>query len=169
MFYARTALSSDEILRDFYPNAEHAFESTRAVALAIDEFDRSAMPGDHISSLGYKNLIELSSKSYLGSDEKSDPHCQINELKNINQDIILLSGNLYGFFGKLFKLNKIKAGRRQPQDCPTRRSGALSSSRARSAAPLVEQRRRKRPSSRRSCTAASGSRPAPNVGPLEME
>ena len=61
-----------------------------------------------ISSLGYKNLIELSSKSYLGSDEKSDPHCKINELKNINQDIILLSGNLYGFFGKLFKLNKIK-------------------------------------------------------------
>ena len=61
-----------------------------------------------ISSLGYKNLIELSSKSYLGSDEKSDPHCKINELKNINQDIILLSGNLYGFFGKLFKMNKIK-------------------------------------------------------------
>jgi len=61
-----------------------------------------------ISSLGYKNLIELSSKSYLGSDEKSDPHCKIHELKNINQDIILLSGNLYGFFGKLFKMNKIK-------------------------------------------------------------
>ena len=61
-----------------------------------------------ISTLGYKNLIQLSSKSYLGSDEKSDPHCKINELKNINQDLILLSGNFYGFFGKLFKLNKIK-------------------------------------------------------------
>ena len=57
------------------------------------------LPLFSISSLGYKNLIELSSKSYLGSDEKSDPHCKINELKNINQDIILLSGNLYGFFG----------------------------------------------------------------------
>ena len=60
------------------------------------------------SSLGYKNLITISSKSYLDSDEKSDPHCNINELKNNNQDLILLSGNLYGLFGKLFKLNKIK-------------------------------------------------------------
>jgi DNA polymerase III subunit alpha len=61
-----------------------------------------------ISSLGYKNLIQLSSKSYLESDEKSDPHCKINELKTINKDLILLSGNLYGLFGKLFKLNKLK-------------------------------------------------------------
>ena len=61
-----------------------------------------------ISSLGYKNLIELSSKSYLVSDEKSDPHCKIHEFKKINQDLILLSSNLYGLFGKLFKLNKLK-------------------------------------------------------------
>ena len=61
-----------------------------------------------ITSLGYKNLIELSSKSYLESDEKNDPNCKISELKNINQDLILLSGNFYGLFGKLFKLNKLK-------------------------------------------------------------
>jgi DNA polymerase-3 subunit alpha len=60
------------------------------------------------SSIGYKNLIKLSSKSYLGSDEKSDPNCKISELNNINKDLILLSGNQYGFFGKLFKLNKLK-------------------------------------------------------------
>ena len=60
------------------------------------------------TSLGYKNLIKLSSKSYLDSDEKSDPHCKIDVLKNINQDLILFSGNLYGLFGKLFKLNKLK-------------------------------------------------------------
>jgi|TARA_B100001093_G_scaffold519064_1_gene606262 DNA polymerase-3 subunit alpha len=60
------------------------------------------------SALGYKNLIELSSKSYLGSDEKNDPHCKISELKNNNQNLILLSGNFYGLFGKLFKLNKLK-------------------------------------------------------------
>jgi len=60
------------------------------------------------SSLGYKNLIKLSSKSYLESDEKNDPHCKINEFKDINEDLILLSGNHYGFFGKLFKLNKLK-------------------------------------------------------------
>jgi len=60
------------------------------------------------TSFGYKNLIKLSSKSYIESDEKNDPHCKISEFKNINKDLILLSGNHYGFFGKLFKLNKIK-------------------------------------------------------------
>ena len=60
------------------------------------------------TSLGYKNLIKLSSKSYLESDVKSDPHCKINELKNINKDLILLSSNHHGLFGKLFKLNKLK-------------------------------------------------------------
>ncbi len=60
------------------------------------------------TSQGYKNLIKLSSKSYLDSDEKTDPHCKINELKNINEGLILLSGNHLGFFGKLFKLNKLK-------------------------------------------------------------
>jgi len=60
------------------------------------------------TSFGYKNLIKLSSISYLDSDEKSDPHCKINELKNINKDLIVLSGNHHGLFGKLFKLNKLK-------------------------------------------------------------
>jgi DNA polymerase-3 subunit alpha len=60
------------------------------------------------SSDGYKNLIKLSSKSYLESDEKTEAHCNISELKNINKDLILLSGNHHGFFGKLFKLNKLK-------------------------------------------------------------
>ena len=60
------------------------------------------------SALGYKNLIKLSSKSYLESDEKSDPCCKINDLKSINQDLILLSGNHYGLFGNLFKHNKLK-------------------------------------------------------------
>ena len=60
------------------------------------------------SSLGYKNLIKLSSKSYLESDEKNDPHCKMSVFKNISKDLILLSGNHYGLFGKLFKLNKLK-------------------------------------------------------------
>ena len=60
------------------------------------------------TSLGYKNLIKLSSSSYLETDEKSDPHCKINDLKSINKDLILLSGNFYGFFGQLFKKNKLK-------------------------------------------------------------
>jgi DNA polymerase-3 subunit alpha len=60
------------------------------------------------SSDGYKNLIKLSSKSYLDSDEKTDAHCKISEFKNINKGLILLSGNHHGLFGKLFKLNKLK-------------------------------------------------------------
>ena len=60
------------------------------------------------SSQGYKNLIKLSSNSYLDSDEKTDPHCKINEFNNINDGLILLSGNHHGLFGKLFKLNKLK-------------------------------------------------------------
>ncbi len=60
------------------------------------------------TSLGYKNLIKLSSKSYLESKEINDPHCNISDLKSINKDLILLSGNHYGLFGRLFKLNKLK-------------------------------------------------------------
>jgi DNA polymerase-3 subunit alpha len=60
------------------------------------------------SSQGYKNLIKLSSKSYLDSNEIIEPHCKISELKNINEGLILLSGNHHGLFGKLFKLNKLK-------------------------------------------------------------
>ena len=60
------------------------------------------------SSLGYKNLIKLSSKSYLDSSEETESHCKISELKNINEGLMLLSGNHHGLFGKLFKLNKLK-------------------------------------------------------------
>ena len=59
------------------------------------------------SELGYKNLTKLSSKSYLESSEKKDPHCNFEELLNFNQDIILLSGNCFDLFGKLFKFNKL--------------------------------------------------------------
>ena len=60
------------------------------------------------SSLGYKNLIKLSSNSYLNSNGEAEAHCKISELKNINDGLILLSGNHHGLFGKLFKLNKLK-------------------------------------------------------------
>jgi len=60
------------------------------------------------SSYGYKNLIKLSSKSYLDSSEKTDAHCKINVFEKINEGLILLSGNHHGLFGKLFKLNKLK-------------------------------------------------------------
>jgi DNA polymerase-3 subunit alpha len=57
---------------------------------------------------GYKNLIKLSSKSYLDSDARTDAHCKIGLLKDINNGLILLSGNHHGLFGELFKRNKLK-------------------------------------------------------------
>ncbi|MDC1096566.1 DNA polymerase III subunit alpha [Pelagibacteraceae bacterium] len=57
---------------------------------------------------GYKNLIKLSSKSYLSSDEKSDPYCKVEDLKEFNEDLILLTGNHNDLFGKIYKSNKLK-------------------------------------------------------------
>ena len=45
------------------------------------------------TEIGYKNLIKLSSKSYLDSNEKNDPHCNFEELTSFNQDLIILTGN----------------------------------------------------------------------------
>ena len=57
---------------------------------------------------GYKNLTKLSSSSYLKNNETNDPSCEINDLISNNEDLILLTGNYYNFFGKLFYANKIK-------------------------------------------------------------
>ncbi len=51
---------------------------------------------------GYKNIIELSSKSYLENDGISVNHCSLDDLLNIGNDIILLSGTINGLIGKLF-------------------------------------------------------------------
>ena len=51
---------------------------------------------------GYKNIIELSSKSYLQNDNLSEPHCKFEELLEINQGLIVLSGSINGLVGKLF-------------------------------------------------------------------
>ena len=57
---------------------------------------------------GYKNLTKLSSLSYLKSKEAEDPSCRLDDLISNNEDLILLTGNYYNFFGKLFYANKIK-------------------------------------------------------------
>jgi DNA polymerase III subunit alpha len=58
---------------------------------------------------GYKNLTKLSSSSYLKNNNEADePSCEINDLISNNEDLILLTGNYYNFFGKLFYSNKIK-------------------------------------------------------------
>ena len=57
---------------------------------------------------GYRNLTKLSSISYLKSNETEEPSCGIKDLIANNKDLVLLSGNYRDFFGKLFKLNKLK-------------------------------------------------------------
>jgi DNA polymerase-3 subunit alpha len=60
------------------------------------------------SEQGFKNLTKLSSLSYLKNNEIDDPYCDLNDLLSNNKDLILLTGNYYNFFGKLFYSNKIK-------------------------------------------------------------
>jgi len=54
---------------------------------------------------GYKNLIKLSSKSYLEIKDGEEPHCKIEDLIKNYKGLILLTGSLDGFFGKLFSNN----------------------------------------------------------------
>ena len=56
---------------------------------------------------GYKNLTKLSSLSYLESEMSSDPYCKIEDLFKNSSDLIILSGTVRDFFGKIFKLNKL--------------------------------------------------------------
>jgi len=51
---------------------------------------------------GYKNIIELSSKSYLDNDNLNEPHCNFDDLITNNDGIIVLSGSINCIIGKLF-------------------------------------------------------------------
>ena len=57
---------------------------------------------------GYKNIIELSSMSYLENDNLSDPHCLFDELLKKNKGIIILSGSINGLIGNLFNVTPTK-------------------------------------------------------------
>ncbi len=51
---------------------------------------------------GYKNIIELSSKSYLENSETTDPHCKFEDLLSRYEGIIVLSGSIRCLIGNLF-------------------------------------------------------------------
>ena len=51
---------------------------------------------------GYKNIIKLSSKSYLENSEITNPHCKLDDLLNNSDGIIILTGSVKCFFGSLF-------------------------------------------------------------------
>ncbi len=56
---------------------------------------------------GYKNLTKLSSISYLESTASTEPHCELKNLFENKEGLVVLSGTIYDLFGKLFKLNKL--------------------------------------------------------------
>ena len=59
-----------------------------------------------LDEIGYKNIINLSSSSYLKNDELSDPHVTFDYLLNNSNGIALFSGTVFGLFGKLFEKGK---------------------------------------------------------------
>ena len=54
---------------------------------------------------GYKNLIKLSSKSFLDIKESDEPHCTVEDIQNNHKGLILLTGSFDGLIGKLFFKN----------------------------------------------------------------
>ena len=54
------------------------------------------------NSIGYKNIIELSSKSYLDNSDTTVPHCNIEDLLNKSSGIIVLTGSVKCLIGDLF-------------------------------------------------------------------
>ena len=59
-----------------------------------------------LNEKGYKNIINLSSASYLTNDELSDPHVTFDYLLNNSEGVALFSGTVFGLFGKLFDKGK---------------------------------------------------------------
>ena len=71
--------------------------------------------GEYISKIpifaatehGFKNLSKLSSKSYIEIGPIDEPHCKIEDLLELNEGLIVLSGGIKDFFGGLYRLNKL--------------------------------------------------------------
>ncbi len=69
----------------------------------------SRIPLFATSEIGYKNIIKLSSKSFLMKNHLSTPYCELEDLYENGEGLIILSGGLNDFFGNLFSANKTKA------------------------------------------------------------
>ena len=57
---------------------------------------------------GYKNIIELSSKSYLENLDSTDPYCNFDDLLKKSSGIIVLSGSIRCLLGNLFNKGLFK-------------------------------------------------------------
>ena len=56
---------------------------------------------------GYEAILKLSSESYLQNSDSSLPYCDIENLINSHDGLIVLSGSLNSLSGKLFLKNKL--------------------------------------------------------------
>ena len=56
---------------------------------------------------GYENILKLSSNSYLLNKNNDLPFCDISDLINNNEGLIVLSGSLQSLSGRLFLKNKL--------------------------------------------------------------
>ena len=61
-----------------------------------------------LNEIGYKRIIELSSKSFLNNDELSDPHLDFDQLLDQNDGVAIFSGTFDGLIGQLFNKGKLK-------------------------------------------------------------
>ena len=59
-----------------------------------------------INNIGYKRIIELSSKSYLENTDTAEPFCNFNDLFNHVNGISILSGSINGLVGSLFNMGR---------------------------------------------------------------
>ena len=59
-----------------------------------------------LNEIGYKNIIKLSSTSYLQNDNLSEPHIDFKDLLNNSEGVAIFSGTVFGLIGKLFDKGK---------------------------------------------------------------
>ncbi len=59
-----------------------------------------------LNEIGYKNIINLSSTSYLKNDKLSDPHVEFKNLLSNSEGVAVFSGTFLGLFGQLFEKGK---------------------------------------------------------------
>jgi len=64
------------------------------------------LPMYALNEIGYKNIINISSVSYLNNDKLSDPHVKLDYLLSNSEGIAMFSGTVFGLFGKLFDKGK---------------------------------------------------------------
>ena len=62
-----------------------------------------------LNEIGYKNIIDLSSSSYLNNDKLSDPHINFSKLLDNSPGVALFSGTVHGLFGQLFDKGKFSS------------------------------------------------------------